>query len=75
MFRIVFGESYGGHHAIYAYSDKKYTYLNTLTFAIPDFNGLISAKEANDISNINDDDILYLYIINLINKNKKNANN
>ncbi len=75
MFRLVFGQSYGNHRAIYSYSGERYNYLNTLTYAIPDFNGLISAKEVNDISNISDDDIFYLYLINLINKNKKNVSN
>ena len=35
----------------------------------------ISKEDHKNLSTIQDDDILYLYIINLINKNKKNANN
>jgi len=35
----------------------------------------IPKKDYETLSAIQDDDIFYLYLINLINKNKKNANN
>ena len=35
----------------------------------------ISKEDHKNLSTIQDDDILYLYLINLINKNKKNVSN
>lgn len=35
----------------------------------------ISTKDYKNLSTIQDDDIFYLYLINLINKNKKNVSN